>query len=417
MLSAALALPGMSATAAETSYRSEAPSLSYNRADYTESGERMEVKVDQLSASAPIGERLEARINLIRDVMSGASPVFNASRLMGTPFQFLQSGASIRDTREAIDASLGYYGDSHYVAVQGGRSREDDYESNFASLDFRRYFNQKNTTLTASAAYDDDHLWNSAEGDGLLTGPADVEHRTKAELLLGVGQLLDKNSLIELDLTFSHSAGYLSDPYKKVYVASRDPLGLVPLLGSGLGGGSLGGIAPVELAGIRPGLLNLVGIYEDNRPDERDQWILLGRYSRYLEGTDSAVHLDYRLALDEWGADSHTLELKWNKGLGDGWIFSSGLRYYTQRSADFYRVSYTHLPGDRIMSSDYRLAGFGAVSGDLGLAKSLLDGHLTLRIDYQRYEHRKAWELTHSRGDKLDDFDTDLFSLTLESVF
>jgi hypothetical protein len=407
----------MSTVAAETGYRSETPSASYHHGEYSESDERMEVKVDQLSLSVPIGERFEAKLSLIRDLVSGASPFFNGRDRAGQPFQLLQSGASIRDTREVINASLGYYGDSHYLAARAGRSREDDYESDFASLEYRRDLNQGNTSLTASAAYEDDRLWNSAEGAGLLTGPARTHRRYKTDLLLGVGQLLDKNSLLQVNLTYSHSSGFLSDPYKKVYVARRDPLGLVPLLGSNLGGGALGGMAPVELAGVRSRPLHLVGIYDDSRPDSRDQWIALARYSRYLDGTDSALHLDYRLGLDDWGADSHTLEVKWNKDFGSGWSLSTGLRYYTQHSADFYRVSFDRLPGDRTLSSDYRLAGFGAVSARLGLAKTLLDGGLTLRIDYERYERRKALELNHSRGDDLDDFSADLISLTLESVF
>jgi hypothetical protein len=417
LLGAALALPGM-APGAQPGYRSEELAVSYHHAGYRESGDRMEVDVDQLSVTAPIGERFEGKLNLIQDVTSGASPTLNGASLLGKPFQMLQSGASIRDTREVIDASLGYYGEQRYASVRAGRSREDDYISNFGSVEYRSSLAEDNIGLTLSAAVEDDEAWNSAKEDSLLTPPH--EDRRKYDFLLGINRLLDKNSLIEANLTYSHSTGDLSDPYKKVYVSSRDPLRIVPLFGSALGGGSTGGFVeflPFELTAAPSRLINRIGIYDDTRPAERDQWIALVRYSRYLDGSDSAVHMDYRLALDDWGTDSHTLELRWNKDLGRGWLLSTGLRYYSQHSADFYRVSFDRLPSSGLMSSDYRLAGFGAASAEIGLAKTLMDGRLTLRLNYERYERRKALELGDSRGDELDNYSADLLGVTIEGVF
>ena len=121
----------------------------------------------------------------------------------------------------------------------------------------------------------------------------------------------------------------------------------------------------------------------EQRPTLRNQWTSDARDIQYIAGSDAALHVDYRFFHDDWGIDSHTLDLSWYQPLGDGWMVVPGLRYYTQSAADFYKPYFLlnqpfpiKLPRNPELglnidfskltihnfSSDERLSGFGSLS-------------------------------------------------------
>lgn len=374
-ISAAMVLPGMSAQAQDQRVRSDDFSVSYNHVNYTESDSRMDIKADQLSLTAPISDRFELKLNTIKDVMSGASPEYYIQGADGKPVQVLQSGASIKDTRDALDITLGYYGDAEYVAVSVGQSEEDDYDAKFSSVQYRRDFNDKTTSLLLSAARSSDDVWR-ADVPG-----TNINHRNKTDLQAGVSQILDRNSTIQLSLTQSRSSGSLSDPYKRAYI------------------GDLGGALP------------------ESRPGKRSQTILASRYSRYLESTDSALHVDFRYAFDEWDANSITLEAKWKKKLTDTWTVTPSLRYYSQSNANFYDLYFNSLPADGYYSTDYRLAGFGAISTKLAVTKAFTD-KISVNLMFEHYDRQYVYVLdSGSKGHNADDYNMNLISLSFNVFF
>ncbi len=143
-------------------------------------------------------------------------------------------------------------------------------------------------------------------------------------------------------MTFGYQTGYLSDPYKLVFFVGD-------------------------------------GTHPDVRPQEKFQYAWLTRYVRHFEQLNSAaLHADYRFYADDWGINAHTFELNWNQPLGDGWQIVPRFRYYSQDQADFYQPYFNanQLVGGsqqaNFYSSDYRLAGFGTLTGGIKMVKEFL---------------------------------------------
>ncbi len=311
-----MALPGVHARAADAP--GENPwAIDATHVEYSESGGRMNVRVNQASADVPIGEIFQLKANGIQDLMSGASPVFNAPGPGGKPQQVL-TGASVRDNRKAADLGGSALFDDNQLTLRQGWSHENDYKSTWTSLEGKRDFNQKDTTLAAGVAFSDDGVSSHA-------APDDFHTRIKRDLYAGVTQILGERSLLAVSLEYSYSNGYLSDPYKLVFVQG-------------------GGLLP------------------DARPDHERQFAATAKYVAFIPGLDSALHLTATVSSSNWGIHSGALELQWKKELPAEWLVSAGGRYYTQSSADFYAPLYVLAPADT-HSSDYRLAGSARLPG------------------------------------------------------
>lgn len=431
LMTAALALPGVSAEANTGNYRSPDPVVNYHQAKYDEQGNRMSVETQQVSLTVPVARDYEVNMTVIEDITSGASPVVNFLDIDGDPHQFVETGASIKDKRDIYETTLGYYGDDQYGAIKLGRSAEDDYESNYGNLSYRFDLDQKRTSLQFGVGLTSDEVWNSYNPNVLLEEPSVFKRRKKKEFMLGVGQIINRNTTAQFNITYVRNTGSLSDPYKKAYVVDEgiidfrnqvDIAGLFQFLVD------FGVIEALNESGITKllndsPLIDVVGLAEfvfglkkDNRPDVREQWIYLIRTSHYFQTTNSALHFDYRYSDDSWGVDSHTLELKWNIGLGLGWQVSPGVRYYSQHSAFFYDVFFESLPDDGYISTDYRLAGFGAISKKLGISKEF--GDYTFYIDYENYDRQYDYEIDgSSKGNAIDDYRFKMLSLSVDAKF
>jgi hypothetical protein len=381
LTAAALALPGLAVQAADANVRNDSVVLSYNHGDYAESNNRMDVRVDQASLTVPVGDRYEVKLNTIRDVVSGASP-FSNRMVNGQLVQILSTAASIREQRGVIDAGAGYYGDDYYAGVNLGRSIENDYHAKFISGNYRRSFNDKNTTLSLGAAFSDDVVWEKWYPSVNQGKPSVYRKRQKHDLMAGVSQIVDANSVLQLTLSHGYAYGYLNEQYRRAVV--------------------IGPKGPTFVA--------------DARPDNHTQWTALVRYSHYFAATHSALHLDYRFGKDSWGADSHTVEGKWRVNVGSGWTVSPGLRYYTQKSADFYQTSFAALPASGFQSVDYRQAAFGALSSKLEVAKSFKNGNV-VRASFENYQRKHSLRLTGERGFEGDDYHARLLSVSTDIVF
>lgn len=382
---AALALPGMVAKSHADSPPAM-PQIDTNFSRYEESGNRMRIETYQAAASLAVGDNLGFRVNGVKDVVTGASPV-----TIGRPGPSCKgpsngllvqcmSGASIRDERDAVDIGANYYLKDVTLGVDVGRSSENDYTSDFFNVDTRWELNQKMTTLATGFGYASDSVWAIQHVNGQnVREPGVGGDKSTHQGLLGITQVLDKNSLIQANLTYANNAGFLADPYKWALVDN---------------------------------------VYlRDSRPGSREQYGVLLRYVRNFEELNSAaLHLDYRFYSDTWGVDSHTLEVSWFQPLAYGWQLRPRIRYYTQTSADFYQPIYQTARLDGNYSSDYRLAGFGAIAGGIQLNKEFFD-RLRLAGGVDFYERQKGLGLSGGAGTKLDNFSYSMYSFSLNLKF
>jgi hypothetical protein len=368
LTAAAMALPGVHVRAAEAP--GENPwAVDATHMEYSESGHRMSVRVNQASAVVPLGENIQLKGNFIQDLMSGASPVFNAPGPGGKTQQVL-TGASVFDNRKAGDIGIGAsFGDGQATLRQGW-SKENDYKSRWNSVEGRWDFNQKSTTIAAGVAFSDD-------GVSSHDAPDDFQTRIKRDLFAGVTQVLNERSLIAVSLEHSYSNGFLSDPYKLVFVQS-------------------GGLLP------------------DARPGRRRQTAVTAKYITYIPGIDSALHIAGSLSTDSWGVNSGALELQWKKELPAEWLVNAGARFYTQSSADFYAPLYLSRPGD-LHSSDYRLAGFGSIAWLAGVTKQLTP-NFSVQLAAERTYRRAAFR-SSGVGIDADNYIWGLYLVTLQARF
>ncbi len=368
---AALALPGVSTPVSAATPLQEYD-FQYSHARYDESDNRMRVQVDQLSLAFPLGSRFDARIDATRDIMTGATPVFNRPDADGNPVQVITRATTIHDTRKALAGGLNYYLGDTTVGARVGTSDEDDYDSNYFSLNVRQDLNNRNSTLEAGFSYSDDDVGSALRSD--VGGK-----KRRQEYLLGWTQVLDATSLLQVNLGYTKSEGFLSDPYKRVFISGT-------------------------------------GVRADARPEDRDQWAMLGRYKRYLRNLSAAFQFDYRYSTDDWGIQAHTFETSLDKALGRGWHVKPRVRYYSQSDADFYRIYFNAAPGDGLQSSDYRLAAFGALSWDLTVGKSFgSSGVVDAGVEY--YDRKYSRRLNGGRGASIENYQFVVYRITLEWKF
>lgn len=454
LLSASLALPGLSLHANEQGYRTETPVVSLYHAQYSESDGRMDAEVSQISFVTPLFEKAELELKTVKDVLSGASPSANLLDSNMQPVQILEAGASIKDVRDVYEAKTKYYAEDYTAALGLGYSKEDDYTSRFISADVKIPFNEKNTNVNLGVAYAKDTVSNVYEADVFFNEPTKFNKRKKIDFLLGVEQLLNKNSFFSLNLLLSHSSGNLSDPYKKVSIQDEAllniPADAVELFANSdfandnfIGQLLLNFLNDNEIEDFESAVrwfnesglalvtntliedidfltldrvIGLGGIASDLRPDKRDQAALTASYSRYIEKANAGLHIDYRFAYDDWGANSHTFETKWKQDLGSGWMLSPGLRYYTQDNVDFYNVVFETRPNDGVFTSDYRLSSFGSLSKKLEISKQF-NSHISVNVNYEHYDRRYDWGLYKNRGSSIEDFTAQTWAVNVNYAF
>ncbi len=403
---AALSLPGMSmqAKAADAEFLD----LNSQFSRYSESGNRMKIDVYQASALLPVSDRFNLKVNGVKDIITGASPVTYRPQANGAALMVM-SGASIKDVRDAVDVAGTYTHHLGNVGLNVGRSSENDYNSTFFNVDSRFDLNKKKTTLATGYGFSSDNVWAidhcpphcSDNSSGLSSGLSGLSQDASPQNtgtfkrpgvggekythqgLLGVTQILDKNSLVQANLTYTHSQGYLSDPYKAVYT----PWVMTPYP-----------------------FYSDFGYSHDTRPSSRDQFAVLTRYVRHFDGLNSAaIHLDYRYYADTWGINAHTFEFLWIQPVWSGWEITPRARYYSQGSADFYQPYFTAQRADGYYSSDYRLAQFGAFSGGVQIGKEFFN-RLGLGFGIDFYQRQESYGFSGGSGTAADNFSFSLFS-------
>ncbi|MEO8134386.1 MAG: DUF3570 domain-containing protein, partial [Betaproteobacteria bacterium] len=324
------------------------------------------------------------------------------------------SGAS-RETRKQLDFSLTREWNEWALDVGGGTSVENDYESRFGSIGGRFDFNQKRTTVALGASYTSNDSKAILDHDATpyifntcgtakcnfvsatsyiedLPGGKKVLHgdRTDWGVVAGLTQVLNQNVQLNTTLGYTHSDGYLANPYKVVEVAFIDP-------------------AQQFLAPNSSAVFVNVNSLLEQRPDTRNQWVWNIRYAHFIEAADAALHLNYAHFRDDWGIRSHTLDAEWAQPVGNGWTITPRIRYYTQSAATFYTPYLVTdqgqfstgtdpvtgravvVPFDRTKlpthySSDYRLSGYGALGTGVTISKTLSKG-LTFKLGYEYYRH------------------------------
>jgi hypothetical protein len=304
---------------------------------------RYQVVTNQFHLLIPKGEQWDFSGDFTFETMSGASPWYVVPGDDGRPIQIM-SGATIEDNRFALQGKARQYRENGQHSLTLGVSTERDYLSVFGGGDVTWDFDSKRRTVSAGALLSHDALKPTDGRSERFPNRTDSENKNAVTAYAGVSQVMDYQAIVQLNLSYTFSDGYLSDPYKEAYVA--------------------GNVVP------------------DSRPGRRNQFALTAKFRQYWEGIKGALHADARYFRDDWGVQSDTFEVAWYQNLGDSWKVAPSVRWYEQGVADFYRPYFTVTRDDGFYSSDYRLSAFGALSYRLAAMNTLDKWAFSLALEY-----------------------------------
>lgn len=407
------------------------------------------------SGASPL---LNRTVRLTRDLIPVASDLQSEQIKPDDQLVHILSSAS-PETRQQGDFSLGYEWDEAALTIAGGLSTERDYDSAYGGVNGRLDFNQKLTTLNLGFNYthSDTHaiidhdaspyITKTAYRDQIkLIGGSEVLYGRKEDWAghIGLSQILTKNSLVDVSFGFTHSTGFMENPYKATTVIF---------------------LGPEPLSSTADYINGDVRALLEQRPDNRNQLSLTTRYIQHIPALNASLHLSYQFSHDDWNINAHTFEAEWVQPLGNQWTISPRIRYYSQDNADFYtpyltseqsfrsiardaqgreiwvdanapdngteyyRDDYFNLvdaSGNIIdetllnvisktdafdaqklpahFSSDHRLSGYGALSGGVTVAKQFAKG-FSLEMGFEYYTHAGNLKLGGGGENAYADFD------------
>ncbi len=351
------ALPVLSTV---TSYGQDA--LKYRFQLYDEEDGRIDVESHYLDYRLE-GESTSFSLRLAVDSLSGETPV--GSHLDGDPdtWRFQE----IEDERRVVVTTIEQEVDEYTLSFEYARSIEDDYRSSAFTGKVSRQFNQKNTTVTGGIAYADDTVIATAT----TSIPFDRDKDT-LDLSVGLSQILSRNTILDFNVGYGHSKGYLADPYRQISQVGEFIVD------------TPSGPIPIEAAQE----------FDENRPDELDRFVAKASVRHYIRPANAALQASYRFFTNSDSVEGHTAELKWIQQVSSQFSVTPFVRYYQQSEADYYYPSLTGTGVDghgmndgrgAHYSSDYRLSSFDALTYGVRFSWDVRED-LTLDLQWEHYE-------------------------------
>ena len=345
--STALALPGIAGADAPPPQTT----ASYKFSNYQEddlgreqvpfgSLERYDIDVHQFQLVSPLGRNYSLQIDGNHESMSGASPWFTTPGVDGDPVINMSGASGIYDERSELAIGARYYLAAGSIGGTIGYSEENDYRARYISFNGQRTLNTGMTTISVGFSHSADDIFPT---DAELFNRVRNEDKRSTSAVLSISQVINQVSSVQAALSVTEQSGFLSDPYK----------------------------------------------LRDVRPDSKTQLAATASYRRYIVAADAALHANYRYYHDDFGINSHTLDLAWHQNLGDRWRLVPSVRYYSQAAADFFtNIDDFSKPLSKFQSSDYRLSAYGAISGGLSVVTRLRDWTATLTAERYVAQHK-----------------------------
>lgn len=353
---------------------------------YGETDNRVQDISAAISATRDFDDERKLGLSLTADTLTGASA--SGAIALDRPQTFTSPSGNktyttaageiprddtFLDTRFAATASWTQPLARLYTFSAGvGFSTEYDYTHIGANLSLARDFNKRNTTVFAGVAWSQDDVDPVGGAPLPLSQMLDVgDNSNKAgtgskdvlDLLVGVTQVLGRNTVLRVNYSLSGSSGYLNDPYKIVSVVG-------PLTGD-------------TVLRVPPTDVGPTGTYlYESRPDSR---LKHGLYSELKHAFGRPVlHVAYRFMTDDWGIDSQTTDARLRWPIGQAYFVEPQLRYYTQSEAEFYRSSLrADQPLPEHASADFRLGSFDAITVGLKVGGTAHGGsEWNTRLEY-----------------------------------
>jgi hypothetical protein len=365
-----LATGNASAEAIENAWELDSSYLHYSEVD--------RVTVNKLVGTAKgfVSPKNTASIKVVFDAMTGATPT-GAVKASTPSFTGASGGTGIDPSGE--NAALAKFDDTRVgvaldwdhehtrtlsVNYNGAFSVENDYRSFSLSATANKENSSRSTrwTLGIAGTYDQIFRVNGNNTPDPITPVADGSflgegERTTTDIIAGVTKVINRRTVVQLNLAFGLANGYMNDPYKVFSV--------------------------VDAAGVE------WDQYFEGRPDSRARWSITANLNHMTFPSNNGIHLSYRYYSDDWDVKSHTLDYAHRYTFANADYLEPRIRLYTQSKAEFYQNSFFS-PNDgtapnlpQFLSADYRLDDMSDAT--VGLTYGVRfgsDADLRTRLEY-----------------------------------
>ncbi|GIC75787.1 DUF3570 domain-containing protein [Moritella sp. F3] len=339
---------------------------------YAESDDQVQAYEGALSVTKQIDDERSINVKGVIDVLTGASPngavaqnrAQTFTRPSGNGTYTTAAGDTplddtFKDTRVALSSQYQQQLNRQWLYSGGANvSKEYDYLALSINSALARDFNNRNTTASVGFSY----AYDTIEPEGGIPNPGapvddpdnrleDSETKQTLDLLLGLTQVINRQTLMQLNYSISDVSGYQTDPFKILSVIDSD------------------------------GWANDY-VYE-NRPDQRTKQSLFWRTKYNLQPSGQVLDVSYRYFWDDWGMASHTIDSKWRMSLANSHFIEPHIRYYNQQAADFYRVYLDDgQPIPEYMTADYRLGELQTYTIGLKYGFPVAGNEFSVRLEY-----------------------------------
>jgi hypothetical protein len=255
------------------------------------------------------------------------------------------------------------------LSVGASLSDEYDYTHSGVNARYARDFNNRNTTLSFGLALANDTI-SPVGGSPIpfapMLGTEDTRNKVGdqskdvTDWLIGVSQVLNRHTIVQINYSLSQADGYLTDPYKLLSVV--DPVTGNPVAGP-------------------PGSGRYAYLFE-SRPETRDKQSIYALLKRDFSG--DVLEASYRYMTDDWAVDSHTVEVRYRFNFGASRYFQPHVRFYQQTAADFYEsVLFAGATLPAYATADHRLGEFDGITLGLKYGQATARGsEWSARIEY-----------------------------------
>ena len=278
--------------------------------------------------------------------------------------------AKFDDTRLAMSLSWAHAHQNNWsIDYNGAVSVENDYRSYSGAVTVNKETASKAYRFTFGIAGTYDEIFRVGAGntpvpltlisDNQFAGEGE---KSTTDVIVGVTHIINRRTVGQVNLAYSVSSGYLTDPYKVFSVVDRTTN------------------QPVADSS-----------YFEGRPGDRKRVSLTFKLNHQLYPSNNLIHGSYRYYTDDWDVNSHTLDFNYRFTFANTNFLEPRIRLYSQTKANFYQNEFfvdndgsdftTLFP--QYISADYRLDDMVSVTPGIRYGREVgTNGLLRARLEY-----------------------------------
>ncbi len=244
--------------------------------------------------------------------------------------------------------------------------------------------NQNGTVIDKNAATGSVWLPKSATL-GLINNKA----RNSYSISFSLSQILNKNAQFSLFFDLVQQSGWLANPMQRVYFNDVDNF-------------YIGNPASIQsyISKSNNDVFQLADDIE-RLPNSRFKIPIGIRFNQYLNEM-LTLRTYYRYYFDDWGINSHTIELELPIKVSQKFTLYPSYRYYNQTQANYFAPYEQNLSTSMFYTSDYDLSKFDATQYGFGISYTdiFTKAHLwklglkNININYNNYKRNSGLQAT-----------------------